>query len=104
MEQVILCEGAATVAINSDGRRTVLSISNDEELLFPLSKHHLREILDGHTIQFSQKGVFCRLTRNDEEISIVYAWKGVHEHAICDTAKVEAFYCHLEANESAAAS
>ena len=100
MDQVILCEGAVGVAIYSDGYKAELSISAEDEVRFPLTTHYLAQILGGETIQFSHKGIFCKLTRNEDKISIVYAWKGVHDSAECDASLLENIYRHIQANDT----
>jgi len=84
MERVVLCDGDLKVAIFSDGHRAELCVSRDAELRFPLTKHHLTQILQGETIQFSQKGIFCKLTRDGKTVRLAFAYKGVHESSECD--------------------
>ena len=100
MEQVILCQGAVGVAIYSDCHRAELSISQQDELRFPLTAQNLAQILAGETIQFSHKGIFCKLTRYGDKISIVFAWRGVHDSAECDAMLLENVYWRIQANDA----
>ncbi len=102
MEQVILCEGSVGVAIYSDGYKAELSISADEEVRFPLTMHYLAQILAGETIQFSHKGIFCKLTRDGDKVLIVFAWKGVDDSAECDARLLENVYRRIQANDTTA--
>jgi hypothetical protein len=96
MSEVVLCDGVVKITIQPNHRGAVLSITQEDELRFPLTRSNLAAILDGETIQFSHKGVFCKLSRSSDDIRIVFAWRGAHDSAICPAADVEHLFRNLE--------
>src|SRR5689334_21372638 len=98
MKEVVLCDGNLRIAIRANRKNAVLSIANDEEIQFPLSNSNLHAILGGETIQFSHQGIFCKLTRSDDEIKVVYAWKGVHDSSTCPASELEDLVAMLDSS------
>ena len=96
MEQVVLYDGEVRITLEPNHRDAVLTISREDELCFPISKANLAGILEGETMQFSHKGIFCKLARNSDDVRVVFAWKGVHDSALCPASELERLYEHLK--------
>ena len=95
MREVVLCDDGVKITLHSNHHDAVLSIKKDGEVRFPLTRGNLAAILDGETIQFSHKGIFCKLSRRSENIRVVFAWKGTHDTALCPVADLEKLYEQL---------
>ena len=98
MDEVVLSDGSVKVSIRATDNGVILSIVGDDELRFPLRKSNLAAILDGETIQFSHRGIFCKLTRQDDLIRVVYAWHGRHDSSTCTVSDIEQLLGGLLAN------
>jgi len=83
MRHVVLCDGPVKVQVEANGRGAILSLTGEESVTFSLTKGNIQAIYEGETIQVSHRGVFCRLTRIDQDIHVYFAFKTVHEHATC---------------------
>ena len=97
MEELLLSDGLVRVTLKPDNNQAVLCISKEDDVCFPVTKHNLSSILEGETIQFAVKGIFCKLARFSDDIRVVYAWKGLHNSALFPA---EQLACLLEMLDS----
>ena len=100
MLELVLCDEGVKIAIRQGQREAILIIAKDREVEFPLTKANLAAILDGETIQFSHRGIFCKLSRSEDKIHIVYAWKGAHNSADCPVSKIQALLATMAPGKS----
>lgn len=97
MAEVVLCDGTVKISIRPDQKAATLCIAKGDEFLFPMSRKNIKDIIDGETLQFSVKGIFCKLSRQFDQIRIVYAWQGAHDSSACPVNLIEDLLTSLEA-------
>jgi hypothetical protein len=93
MRHLVLCDGPIKVELEANGKGAILRMENNDHVEFSLARRNLQAILDGETIQVSKSGVFCRLTRDEDQILVSFAWKRHHESVHCS---VDAFETLVE--------
>ena len=89
MDKVILSAGPIKVSIERNSHDASLVMDHGQELRFLLSRGVLTAVVNGETVQFSHRGIFCKLAREDDQVNATYAWNGVPELATCDVRDLE---------------
>lgn len=96
MRQLVLHEGTVSIELVNDGRLIYLNLRNSEHVQFILSRSTLEGVLRGETVQISHRGVFCKMTRSSDSVSMLFAWKTRHEHASFQISDLETFLEPME--------
>ena len=96
MDKVILSHGPIKVSIEREHDRAALVMETEKQMRFALAYAVLVAIIAGETVQFSHRGIYCKLTREDSQINATYSWNGVPESASCDAYDLEQLLSSLD--------